>query len=159
MSGMTAAGRLPENETLHAKDAAGVPEELLMSVRVQTPTRIVIEADRVWAVKCETDAGRRTIEPRRLDGIVPLTPGILTLRCQSGDIIEAALDEGILVKTGSSVSIAVRHAIRAEEKESLRKALNQELVRIRGMETDLRTALSDLESRFMRQFAEAVIHD
>ncbi|MBP7632770.1 F0F1 ATP synthase subunit epsilon [Candidatus Ozemobacteraceae bacterium] len=135
----------------------GTPEEL-MSVRVLTPTRPVLEAAGITSIKCETDAGRRTIEPRRLDGTAALVPGILTLRTSAGEFISIAIDEGILTKAGSRVTVSVRHAVRPEAGESLRQALEDELRRIRALDSDLRNSLVDLESRFMRQFARAHGH-
>ncbi|HNW34860.1 MAG TPA: hypothetical protein PKM25_08010 [Candidatus Ozemobacteraceae bacterium] len=141
----------------HSVSTATLPE-LLMTVRVRTPTRLVIATEGIRALKCETDTGRRTIEPRRLDGVVALIPGILTLRDASGKFIELAIDEGLLLKAGSAVTVSVRHAIRAEGKEPLQQALHTELMRIRSMETDLRSALTDLETRFMKEFSRAHPH-
>lgn len=136
---------------------AGGAEEL-MSVRVLSPTRLVLEVAGIQAVKCETDAGRRTIEPRRLDGTAALVPGVLTLRMPTGENINIAIDEGILTKAGARVIISVRHAVRPEGKGSLQQALHEELQRIRTLDADLRNSLTDLESRFMRQFAKAHGH-
>lgn len=133
--------------------------EALMKIQVRTPTRLVVETEGIVSVKCETDAGRRTIEPRRLDGVVALAPGVLTMRGASGNIIEAAIDEGLLVKTGSEVTISVRHVILAEGKESLRHALSQEMARIRNTESDLRIALASLETRFMKDFSQVHRHE
>lgn len=138
---------------------AAEARDVLMTVRVRTPTRLVIDTGGIRAVKCETNAGRCTIEPRRLDGVVALAPGILTLRGASGTVIEAAIDEGLLVKTGSDVTISVRHMIMAAGKESLRHALNEELMRIRNTESDLRIALSSLETRFMKEFSQVRGHE
>lgn len=136
---------------------AGTPEER-MSVRVLTPTRPVLEAAGITSITCETDAGRRTIEPRRLDGTAALVPGVLTLRASAGETISIAIDEGLLTKAGARVTVSVRHAVRPEAGESLRQALEEELQRIRTLDTDLRNSLVDLESRFMRQFARAHGH-
>ncbi|GEM_PF-688835 len=136
---------------------AVMPDER-MSVRILTPTRLILEIGDVQAVKCETNAGRRTIEPRRLDGTAALVPGILTLRTTAGKYISIAIDEGILTKAGARVTVSVRHAVRPEAGESLGQALNEELRRIRALDTDLRNSLVDLESRFMRQFARTHGH-
>ncbi len=136
---------------------AGTPDAS-MSVRVLTPTRLVLEAGGIASIKCETDAGRRTIEPRRLDGTAALVPGVLTLRTAAGESISIAIDEGLLTKAGARVIVSVRHAVRPEAGESLRQALDEELRRIRALDTDLRNSLVDLESRFMRQVAGAHGH-
>lgn len=147
----------------HLEETRGKPpqiatEDSLMRVRVQTPTRLVIEIVGIRSITCETGMGRRTIEPRRLDGVVALVPGILTLRSSTGDRSETAIDEGILVKSGSEVVVSVRHALTAPTNQPLPAALRQELQEIRDREAELRTAIEELETRFMKQFAEIRHH-
>ena len=135
--------------------AAHPPPPDLMLVRVQTPTGLLIEAADIRSLSGQTEQGRCLIEPRRLDGTVPLLAGILTLKRAGGQCLEAAIDEGILVKCGHEVTVSVRHALTATGQETLPTVLRQKLKEIRDGETELRTALQELETQFMRQFAEA----
>jgi len=129
-----------------------------MTVQVRTPTRLVLNITGIYSVRYEIADGRRTIEPRHLDGVDAMAPGILTLTSESGERTEAAVDEGILVKAGSVVTIAVRHVILPRGVEPLRKALGEELARIRNTESDLRAALASLESRFLKESSQVHGH-
>lgn len=129
-----------------------------MTVQVRTPTRLVLDVAGIYSVRYETIDGCRTLEPRHLDGVDALSPGILTLTTASGEQTAAAVDEGILVKAGQAVTIAVRHVIPARGKSSLRQALREELARIRNTEADLRAALASLESRFLKESSQVRGH-
>ncbi|HOY65649.1 MAG TPA: hypothetical protein PLP29_02110 [Candidatus Ozemobacteraceae bacterium] len=129
-----------------------------MTVQVRTPTRLVLDVTGIHSVRYETPDGCRTLEPRHLDGVDPLSPGILTLTAATGEQTAAAVDEGILVKAGCAVTIAVRHVIPARGKALLRQALREELARIRNTEADLRAALASLESRFLKESSQVRGH-
>jgi F-type H+-transporting ATPase subunit epsilon len=82
-----------------------------------------------------------------------LSPGILTYVTAAGDNY-VAVDEGVLIKTGSDVLISVRHAIGGSDLGQLRAAVENEFLKLDEQQTSVRTMLAKLESSFIARFVK-----
>lgn len=131
-----------------------------MILKVLTPARVFLERDDVKLIVLETPAGNLGIRPRRLDGVVPVSPGILTFEIAGGKRADCAIDEGILVKTGETVLVSVRHAAEspADRPGSLKETLRQRIEAMREHDSDIRAMLATMESRFIRRWSEGRRH-
>ena len=128
-------------------------ESLLMRLKILLPFRVFAEQEGVSRIVAETYQGSFGILPRRLDCAAALAPGILTYQTPAGEVY-LAVDQGVLVKTGSEVFVSVRNAIGGSELDQLREAVNREFLEFDEREKSVRSVMAKLESGFVRRFME-----
>ena len=126
----------------------------LMQLKILLPSRIFDEIDEVTRIVAETGRGWFGILPHRLDCVAALAPSILTYATEKAGDVYVAVDEGVLVKTGTKVLVSVRHAIGGVDLGQLRQAVEREFLTLDGQEKNVRTAMAQLESGIIRRFAE-----
>jgi F-type H+-transporting ATPase subunit epsilon len=124
-----------------------------MTLKVLLPFEVFAQEQGVSRIVFETAQGAFGLLPQRLDCVAALAPGILIFETASDGEVFLALDEGVLVKTGPSVLISVRRALRGDDLSRLRDAVEQEFLTLDAHEEVLRTAMARLETGFMRRFA------
>jgi F-type H+-transporting ATPase subunit epsilon len=107
----------------------------------------------VSRIVAETPQGSFGLLPHRLDCVAVLAPGILIYQTPTSDEVCLAVDEGVLVKTGSDVLVSVRRALRGKDLGQLRDAVTQQFEKQEARDRDLRFAMARLESGFLRRFA------
>jgi F-type H+-transporting ATPase subunit epsilon len=125
-----------------------------MRLKILLPSSVFNEMSEVTRVVAEARGGAFGILPHRLDCVAALLPGILTYTIGTGPEIYVAIDEGILVKTGTEVLVSVRHAIGGANLGQLRQAVEREFLTLDEREKTVRTAVAKLESGLIRRFAE-----
>lgn len=125
-----------------------------MRLRVTVPTRQVLAEDGVRRIVAESPAGSFGLLPRHVDRATALVPGILLFEDADGAERLLAVDRGLLVKYGDEVLVAVRRAVAGDELESLRDTVRRRFVALDERERRARTALAELETRFLRRFVE-----
>ena len=64
-----------------------------------------------------------------------------------------AVDEGVLVKTGSDVLVSVRNAIAGTDLGQLREAVQREFLHLDEQEKNVRSVLAKMEGDLMRRMA------
>ena len=82
-----------------------------------------------------------------------LVPGILIYQTESGGEILVAVDEGVLVKTGTDVLVSVRRAISGTDLGQLHAAVEKEFLTLDKDEQSARSAVARLETGFLRRLA------
>ena len=125
-----------------------------MRLEILLPYQVFTRVDGVMRIVAETPEGAFGLLPNRLDCVMVLTAGILTYETREQGEAYVAVDEGILVKNGEAVLIAVRNAIGGLALGKLREAVEREFVNIDDEEKQMRSVLARLESGFLRRFAE-----
>jgi len=127
-----------------------------MRLKILTPDRIFLDREGITRLVLETLDGKLGLLARRLDGVAPVAPGMLTWETADGRRDAVAVDEGILVKQGEEVLVSVRHAVAATgtESGSLREAVTGQIEAMRESDGGIRKALALMESRFIRQWHE-----
>lgn len=129
-------------------------EPTLMHLKIVLPYHIFAEKKRVLRVIAETHSGSFGLLPHRLDCVAALAPGILTYESAGENQTYVAVDEGVLVKTGPDVFVAVRNAIGGIDLGRLRAAVEREFLSLDEREREVRQVLAKLESGFIRHFIE-----
>ena len=104
-------------------------------------------------IVAETPSGSFGILPRRLDCTATVVPGIFYESRDEGERF-MAIDEGVLVKTGFDVTLAVRNAIGSAGLGELQQTVEREFLKLDETEKAVRSALAKLESSFVRRFME-----
>ena len=125
-----------------------------MRLEILLPYQVFARVDGVMRIVAETPEGAFGLLPNRLDCVMALTAGILTYETREQGEAYVAVDEGILVKNGEAVLIAVRNAIGGLALGKLREAVEREFVNIEDEEKQMRSVLARLESGFLHRFAE-----
>lgn len=124
-----------------------------MRLVVLTPDERLFDAEVVKIVAEATNGSFGMLE-RHVDTVAPLTPGILTFEDRDGGTGYFGLDEGILVKCGDEVSVAVRRAARGADLAELRRIVREEFQAYDAQERAARGALARLEAGVMRRMLE-----
>ncbi len=123
-----------------------------MTAKVVLPAGVLLEQEAVKVV-AEAENGTFGMLPNHVDFVAALVPGILALTARSGEETFLAVDEGILVKSGSEVLVSTRNAVAGPLGE-LRQAVREQF-RDRGeREQQTRAALDRLEASLVRQMFE-----
>lgn len=124
-----------------------------MQVTLRLPTRTLFEgpATRLFAV---AENGGFGILPNHTDFVTALVPSVLTLTTPEGDEQIFGIDEGLLVKKGHAVDVAVRRGVLGDDLDTLRDTVRNTFVEMDEDERTARSALSRLEADMVRRFAE-----
>lgn len=125
-----------------------------MRLKVLLPFQVFSEHAGVTRLVVETPDGSFGLLPKRLDCVATLVPGILTYETEAAGEVFVAVDEGVLVKTGSDVLITVRRALAGGDLAQLRTKVEQEFLTLDEHEQSLRTVMTRLEVGFLRRFAD-----
>ena len=99
----------------------------------------------------ETSDGRYGLLPQRLDCVAALVPGIFTYETADNSVHYVAVDEGVLMKAGPDVSVAVRNAIGGVDLGQLRASVEQDFRSHAAEEQQARLALKKLETNFLNR--------
>ena len=122
-----------------------------MHVRILLPFRVFIDLPNVRRVVFETSEGAFGFLPHRLDCVAALVPGIFTYEIENNAVQYVAVDEGVLIKTGLTVSVSVRNAIGGVDLGKLRASVEKEFVTQDDEERATRQVMKKLESGFIHQ--------
>jgi len=124
-----------------------------MEVCLRVPTRVLYQgmARKLFAV---AENGAFGMLPNHIDFVTSLIPSVLILTLGDGSEQIFGIDEGILVKKGHQVDIAIRRGVRGEDLGSLQESVRSNFVEVDEDERVARSALSRLEAGMVRRFAD-----
>jgi len=125
-----------------------------MNLRILLPFRIFAQETGVSRIVAEARNGSFGLLPRRLDCVTALVPGILIYENKTKGEVYVAVDEGVLVKTGSDVIVSVRNAIGGTDLGLLREAVEREFLNLNERQSSVRKVIAKMESGFIRRLAE-----
>jgi F-type H+-transporting ATPase subunit epsilon len=122
-----------------------------LNLRILLPFQIFAEKTGVSRVVAETPEGSFGLLPHRLDCVAALVPGILIYETEPEGEVYVAVDEGVLVKTGTDVFVSVRRALSGTDLGQLRDAVEKEFRAVDEREESVRAVMAKLESGFLRR--------
>ncbi len=124
-----------------------------MAVCLRLPTRVLYQgkARKLFAV---AENGAFGMLPNHIDFVTSLVPSVLILTLEHGSEQIFGIDEGILVKKGDQVDIAIRRGVRGEDLDSLQDSVRRNFIEVDEDERVARSALSRLEAGMVRRFAD-----
>lgn len=128
-----------------------------MTLKIVLPSRTFAEVDTVTQIVAETGTGSFGILPHRLDCAAALVPGILIYSTANGEVC-LAIDQGVLVKIGLGVIVAVRGAHAGADIATLREDVTRHFLAVDEQERSVRAAMLRLETGFMHR-ASALQHE
>ncbi len=124
-----------------------------MQLRVLLPFEVFVDEGDVSRIVAESPQGAFGLLPHRLDCVAALVPGILIYETPAQGEVCLAVDEGVLVKTGASVLVSVRRALRGKNLGALRDDVARQFLADDAQAQSLRSAMAKVESGFLRRFA------
>lgn len=123
-----------------------------MHVTLRLPTRALFEG-RAIGLTAVAENGRFGIFPNHIDFVTALVPSVLTLMTPEGRERVFGIDEGVLVKKGHAIEVAVRRGVEGENLGTLRDTVRETFIEVQDDERVARSALSRLEAHMVRRFA------
>ncbi|MGO4892796.1 F0F1 ATP synthase subunit epsilon [Flavobacterium sp. W21_SRS_FM6] len=124
-----------------------------MQLKILLPFKILLAQSQVLRIVAETSKGSFGLLPHRLDCVATLVPSILIYHSATDGEKWVAIDEGILIKTGSEVFISVRRALISSDLRQLHELVEQEYQSVNEEEQSMRSVMAKLESGFLRRFS------
>ena len=124
-----------------------------MKLKVLLPTQILLEEE-ATKITAEAENGSFCLLPRHIDFVTALVPGVLSFVSVQGQENFLAVDEGILVKSGSDVLVATRNAVQSSDLGLLHQTVEKQFRVLNEREKITRSALAKLEVNLVRQFFE-----
>jgi len=125
----------------------------VMTVTLRLPTRTLFEgrARRLFASAVNGAFG---MLPNHTDFVTALVPSVLILTDETGEELFFGIDEGLLVKTGHQVDIAIRRGVQGDSLDTLNDTIQTAFVEVDEEERVARSALSRLEANIVRRFGD-----
>jgi F-type H+-transporting ATPase subunit epsilon len=130
------------------------PAEASINLKVLLPFRVFAARSGVRRIVAQTVQGALGLLPHRLDCAAALAPGILTYESDSEGEVYLAIDQGVLVKTGMDVLIAVHRATQGKDLGTLHELVKREFLALGEEEKAIRSASAKIESGFLRNLLE-----
>ena len=118
-----------------------------MKLKILLPYKVFAEIQNVDNIVAETSEGSFGFLQQRLDCVAVLVPGIFMYKTDKEHYL--AVDEGILVKSGSQVLVSVRNAVGDVELGKLADTVKNEFKSADENEEKVRHMVSKLESGFL----------
>ena len=123
-----------------------------MNLKILLPFQIFAEKSGVSRIVAETREGSFGLLPHRLDCVAALAPGILTYETDADGEVFVAVDEVVLIKTGSDVLVSVRRALGGTDLGQLRAGVEREFLTLDKNEQNVRSVVAKMEAGFLRRF-------
>lgn len=125
----------------------------MMQLKIQIPGEVFID-EPVQKLIAEAQNGFFCLEPRHIDFVAALVPGLITYLTADGAERILATDEGILVKCGQELLISTFSAIRGKELDTLRQSVSNYFDTQNEEERLARAAVARLEAGIVRRFID-----
>lgn len=124
-----------------------------MILHIALPDRLLLSRE-VTKVVAEGREGSFGIEPRHVDYVSPLVPGILSFSTDGPEEDQfVAVDQGLLVKQGNHVYVSVRDAVYGPDLGALEETVRDKFADLSEQEQAVRSTVDRLEADFVRRFA------
>lgn len=124
-----------------------------MRLKLLLPNEILID-EPVQKIVAKAHNGSFCLEPRHIDFVSALVPGLLMYIAETGQEVIVAIDEGTLVKCGDDVLVSTYNAFRGDDLATLRDKVEKHFVQLDDSERIARSALSRLEAGVIRRFTQ-----
>jgi F-type H+-transporting ATPase subunit epsilon len=124
-----------------------------MKLKVLLPNQILVDQS-VTKIIAEGVNGSFCLLPRHIDLVTALVPGVLSFTLTSGKERFMAIDEGILIKCQQEVLVSTLNAVKSDDLETLKQAIENQFYILDEQEKATRSALTKFEANIIRHFQE-----
>ena len=123
-----------------------------MQVYLRLPSKVLFEGAAL-RLRGEAEDGGFGLLPNHVDFVTALVPSVLLITQSDGHERIFGIDEGLLVKKGHKVEVAVRRGVESDDLDKLRNTFSDSFAGLEDEERVARAALSRLEADMVRRFA------
>lgn len=123
-----------------------------MKIKIVLPFEILLEKADVLRLVVETTKGSMGFLPSRLDCVALLPPGIVTYEALNEEEKYVTIEGGILVKTGSLITVSTRSGNIGADLGQLKKLTEENITKRKEKEKMQRHMFEKLESGFLHRF-------
>ena len=124
-----------------------------MRLKLLLPNQILID-ESIQKIIAEGRDGSFCLEPRHVDFVSALKPGLLQFINEKGVEVFVAVDEGILTKCADEVLVSAYNAVRGDDLSSLKDTVEHQFRQLDENERLARSALARLEAGVVRRFTQ-----
>jgi len=124
-----------------------------LKLKILQPYATFTQESEVIRIVAETAQGSLGILPNRLDCAAVLTAGIFCYQCENSQEVYIAVDQGVLVKTGFTVTVSVHRALGQAPLRQLHALVKQEFQVLDEQAQRMRATKIKLEAGFLRQLS------
>lgn len=121
-----------------------------MNLKVLSPYEVILE-QKVNKVVAEGIEGYFCLLPRHIDYVSTLKASILGYTDLEDNSHYVAVNEGVLTKCGSLVTVSTLNAIEGDSLEELRQKVLTEFIKVDDVEKEVKTALASLELQMFKE--------
>jgi len=125
---------------------------LEMQVFLRLPSTVLFSGPAARLTGEAVDGGFGIL-PNHVDFVTALVPSVLLITQSDGRERIFGIDEGLLVKKGHTVEVAVRRGVESDSLDALRDTVSSQFASLDDEERVARAALSRLEADMVRRFA------
>lgn len=125
----------------------------MMQLKVILPHEVLVN-ETVSKIIAESQNGYFCLLPRHIGYVSALVPGLLYFEKEDSGEEYLAVDEGILVKCGSEVTISTQNAIRGYDLGDLRHVISKQYRQLTEHDRVTRSALTNLHADIVRRLLE-----
>lgn len=122
-----------------------------MQLKVMLPTQLLLEVAATKII-AEAENGWFCLEPRHIDFVSALLPGLVSYVTLEGCERFVGIDEGILVKCGREVRISTGEAVLGDDPRTLKSAIQARTADLDEHERHARSVLARLEAGVSQHF-------
>lgn len=122
-----------------------------MRLKVLLPTEILLDTV-VTKIVAEGEDGSFCLEPRHIDFVSALVPGLISYFTAEDTERFVGIDEGILVKCGREIRVSTREAVLGDDPQVLHSTILQRINELDEHERNARSVLARLEAGVAKQF-------
>ncbi|MEO6608220.1 MAG: F0F1 ATP synthase subunit epsilon [Aestuariivirga sp.] len=124
-----------------------------MNLKILLPFQVFAEKTGVSRIVVQTQEGSYGLLPHRLDCVAALVPGVLIYESDADGEVFLAVDQGVLVKTGTDVLVSVRRALHGANLAQLRETVDREFLTLDAQEKSVRSVVAKMEGDLVRRMA------
>lgn len=128
------------------------PNSMVFSILL--PHQVFLEPLEIKRLQIGTDSGSYGFLPQRLDCVAALPAGLVTYFDTNGNEHFVAIDQGILTKAGTEVTLAVRNALAGTDLGDLHVRIKEQFRNLDEEERKVRQVVAKLETGFIRNFEQ-----
>lgn len=121
-----------------------------MILKVLSPYEVILE-QKISKIVAEGIEGYFCLLPRHIDYVSTLKSSILGYVDLEGSQRYLAVNEGVLTKCGSLVTVSTLNAIEGDSLEELRQKVLTEFIKVDDVEKEVKTALASLELQMFKE--------
>ncbi|WP_100640822.1 ATPase [Marinobacter salexigens] len=126
-------------------------DSMQVTLRLPTQTLFKGQARQLFAT---AQNGAFGMLPNHTDFVTALVPSVLILTAEDGSERFFGIDEGVLMKKGHQVDIAIRRGVQGTDLDTLNETIQEAFVEVDEEERVARSALSRLEAGIVRRFGD-----